>query len=146
MTANIATPRIVVVPIAPGCHAATLPSVSPGVRADRERVLHPIAATGSEPAGSAETQPETGGAGVRTTGETGPRSAEAKAESVTRGSDDSAPADDPKRARDSIGALHRCQRCDQSIANPHWRSRFCGGRCRVAAHRAARRAREAGGQ
>lgn len=140
MTADIATPRIVLLRIAPRCHAATLPSVSPGVPADRERVLHPIAAAGFEPAGSVETEPETDGAAVPMAGDTGPCSAPAPLGCAAERGHDAESGSDTKRARESIGALHQCQHCDQPIATPHWRQRYCSGRCPVAAHRAGRRA------
>lgn len=65
-----------------------------------------------------------------------PRSAPAPLGCADEPEHDAEPIPETKRARESIGALQRCRHCDHAIGSPHWRKRYCSGRCRVAAHRA----------
>lgn len=70
-----------------------------------------------------------------------PRSAPASLSCADEHERDAEPGPEAKPRPESIGALHRCAHCGGTLPSAHWRRKFCGVRCRVAAHRAARRER-----
>lgn len=129
----IANARIVV----RRCPALPRRIVSTGSSVESERVSDPI-----RPATEPEPDPAAASSSAgQLDAETAPRSADVEAGCAAEPGHDAEPGPEPRAHPDAIGALHRCQHCDQPIANPHWRRRFCSGRCRVQSHRAARRKR-----